>query len=35
MDVQEATTVGTFIWIVDYFRSGNVGVQQPGEIAER
>jgi hypothetical protein len=24
-----------FVWIVDYFWGGNVGMQQPGEIAER
>jgi hypothetical protein len=35
VDVQEAATVGGFVWIADNFRSGNVGMQQPGEIAER
>jgi hypothetical protein len=35
VDIQEATTVGTFVWTADYFRGGNVGVQQFGEIAER
>jgi hypothetical protein len=35
MDVQETTAVGSFVWIADNFRGGNVGVQQRGEIAER
>jgi hypothetical protein len=35
MDIQETTAVGSFVWIADNFRGGNVGVQQRGEIAER
>ena len=35
MDIQETTAVGSFVWIADNFRGGNVGVQQPGEVAER
>ena len=35
VDVQEATALGCFVWIADYFRGGDVGMQQLGEIAER
>lgn len=35
MDLQEAAALGGFVWIVNNFRGGNVGVQQRGEIAER
>ena len=35
VDVQEATTLGTFVWTADHLRGGNVGMQQPGKIAER
>jgi hypothetical protein len=35
MDLQEATALGSFVWIAGNFRGGNVSVQQRGEIAER
>jgi hypothetical protein len=35
MDLQEATALGSFVWIADNFRGGNVSVQQRGKIAER
>jgi hypothetical protein len=35
VDLQEAATVGAFVWIADNFRGGDDGVQQRGEIAER
>jgi hypothetical protein len=35
MDIQEAATLGNFVWIADNFRGGTVRVQQRGEIAER
>jgi hypothetical protein len=35
VDIQEAATLGSFVWTADYFRSGNVGMQQPCKIAER
>jgi hypothetical protein len=35
MDLQEATALGSFVWIAGNFRGGNDGVQQCGEITER
>jgi hypothetical protein len=35
MDLQEATALGSFVWIAGNFRGGNDGVQQRGEITKR
>lgn len=35
MELQEATALGSFVWIADNFLGGNDGVQQRGEITER
>jgi hypothetical protein len=35
VDLQEAATVGSFVWNADNFRGGNVSMQQRGKIAER
>jgi len=35
LDIQEAATLGGLVRTADHFWGGNVGVQQPGKIAER
>ena len=35
VDIQEAATLGNFVWTTDHIRGGNDGVQQRGEITER